>query len=216
MSDPGFREPAGSIRAAGDRALLVEPSTSPALAGLIDSLATAAPPGVADSIAGAHTVLLLLTPEVDAAAVVRDVEHRLQNPPPPREAATTHRVTIPVRYNGPDLAAVADELGCTTSDVIALHTGTDWHCDFIGFAPGFGYLRSADARLTVPRLARSRTAVPPGSVGLADGYSAVYPRASPGGWRLIGTTDAALWDLATTPPNLIAPGTLVRFEEVRE
>lgn len=199
--------------AAGDRSLLIEPSTPLALAGLVDSLALKAPAGVEDSIAGARTVLLVLEQGADAAAIGREVQSRLQHPATAAEAPPVRRVTLRVRYDGADLAAVADELGCSTADVIALHTGTDWHCDFIGFAPGFGYLRSPDERLTVPRLTRSRTAVPAGAVGLADGYTAVYPRASPGGWRLIGTTEAVLWDIAEEPPNLIAPGTLVRFEE---
>ena len=55
---------------------------------------------------------------------------------------------------------------------------------------------------------------PAGSVGLAGEYSGVYPRSSPGGWQLIGRTDAALWDPARTPPALLAPGTWVRFEAV--
>lgn len=207
------RGSAGSIVPAGDRALLVEPSTPQLLANLIDSLAVRAPAGVGDSIAGARTVLLLLDPDVNPEAVARDVEHRLQHPAPARAQTAASAVTIRVRYDGPDLHAVAGELGCSVQDVIVQHTGAAWHCDFIGFAPGFGYLRSADGRLAVPRLTRSRTAVPAGSVALADGYTAVYPRASPGGWRIIGTTDAVLWDLATTPPNFIAPGTIVRFEE---
>jgi allophanate hydrolase subunit 1 len=39
----------------------------------------------------------------------------------------------------------------------------------------------------------------------------VYPSPSPGGWHLLGTTDAALWDLSRPDPSLIRPGTHVRF-----
>lgn len=125
-------------------------------------------------------------------------------------------VVIPVRYDGADLADVAQLLGLTTAEVIAQHTGTVWHCAFVGFAPGFGYLESVDGRLTVPRRTRSRTAIPPGAVALAGGYSAVYPRRSPGGWQLIGTTDAPLWDVDRDPPALIRAGTRVRFVEFEE
>jgi allophanate hydrolase subunit 1 len=51
-------------------------------------------------------------------------------------------------------------------------------------------------------------------VGLAGAWCGVYPTASPGGWQLIGRTDATLWDVAAEPPALIVPGTRVRFEAV--
>ena len=74
--------------------------------------------------------------------------------------------------------------------MIAAHTGTAWRAAFVGFAPGFAYLTGGDPRLQVPRRSESRTSVPAGSVALAGEFSAVYPRHSPGGWQLIGTTDA--------------------------
>ncbi|MEV6770858.1 allophanate hydrolase subunit 1 [Nocardia sp. NPDC051030] len=123
-------------------------------------------------------------------------------------------VRIPVRYDGEDLADVANLLGLTTEEVIAQHTGTVWHCAFVGFAPGFGYLESPDGRLTVPRRTQSRTAIPPGAVALAGGYSAVYPRRSPGGWQLIGTTDLTMWDVDRVPPAVIRAATRVRFVDV--
>lgn len=120
-------------------------------------------------------------------------------------------VVIPVRYDGADLDAVAGLLGLTPAEVIAQHTGTIWRCAFVGFAPGFGYLESPDGRLAVPRREQSRTAIPPGAVALAGGYSAVYPRRSPGGWQLIGTTEAPMWDVDRDPPALVRAGTRVRF-----
>ena len=85
---------------------------------------------------------------------------------------------------------------------------------FCGFAPGFAYLEGADDRLVVPRRETPRTEVPAGSVGLADGYSGIYPRASPGGWQLIGTTTAVLWDVEREPPALLRPGWWVQFVAV--
>ena len=82
---------------------------------------------------------------------------------------------------------------------------------FGGFAPGFAYLEGGDPRLTVPRLATPRTLVPAGSVGLAGGYSGIYPRSSPGGWQLIGHTDVALWDVDREPAALLRPGWWVQF-----
>ena len=120
-------------------------------------------------------------------------------------------VEVAVHYDGPDLAEVADLTGLTPAEVVDAHTGTPWTVAFGGFAPGFGYLVGGDPRLRVPRREVSRPSVPAGSVGLAGEFSGVYPRPSPGGWQLIGSTDAVLWDVERDPPALLAPGTTVRF-----
>ena len=90
--------------------------------------------------------------------------------------------------------------------MVAAHTGTPWRVAFGGFAPGFAYLVGGDARLQVPRRDSPRTKVPAGAVGLAGEFSGVYPRESPGGWQLIGTTTVAMWDLDRDPPALLAAG----------
>ncbi|MGW5521210.1 5-oxoprolinase subunit B family protein [Gordonia sp. NPDC003950] len=125
-------------------------------------------------------------------------------------------VRIVVRYDGADLDDVAQQVGTTVAGVIALHTRTRWRVQFMGFAPGFAYLvpdDDADNPLTrVRRRSEPRTRVPSGAVAVAAGYSAVYPRSSPGGWNLLGHTGITVWDESATPPSLLAPGTLVRFE----
>lgn len=143
-------------------------------------------------------------------------------------------VTIDVRYDGPDLAAVADLAGMSTEALVRTHTSITWRAAFGGFAPGFFYLVDAreldaggagvteaaggpsmeSALPAVPRLDSPRARVPAGAVGLADRFCAVYPGASPGGWHLLGTTDARLWDLDRPDPALLAPGMTVRFREV--
>ncbi|MEU0542563.1 carboxyltransferase domain-containing protein [Nocardia sp. NPDC005978] len=130
------------------------------------------------------------------------------------DGADAEPVVIPVRYDGEDLPAVARLLGITEAEVIAQHTGVEWRCAFAGFAPGFGYLESADSRLSVPRRDRARTAIPAGAVALAGGYSAVYPRRSPGGWQLIGTTEAVMFHVDQDPPALVRAGTRVRFVDI--
>ena len=85
---------------------------------------------------------------------------------------------------------------------------------FCGFAPGFGYCAGGDAALHVPRMDSPRTRVPAGAVGLAGEWTAVYPRSSPGGWRLIGRTSLTMWDTDRQPPALLTPGTGVRFTAV--
>ncbi|MEV5313454.1 allophanate hydrolase subunit 1 [Streptomyces sp. NPDC052610] len=129
-------------------------------------------------------------------------------PAPPRPGAV---VDIPVRYDGPDLADVAAHWGVSAQEVARIHAGTEFRVAFCGFAPGFGYLTGLPPRYDVPRRATPRTAVPAGAVALAGPYTGVYPRSSPGGWQLIGSTEAVLWDHARVPAALLAPGTRVRF-----
>jgi KipI family sensor histidine kinase inhibitor len=131
--------------------------------------------------------------------------------PDSKAAPSFHEQEIVVRYDGPDLDEVARLTGLTHAEVVAAHTGTPWRVAFGGFAPGFAYLVGGDPRLHVPRRERPRPSVPAGSVGLAGEFSGVYPRSSPGGWQLVGTTDAVLWDADREPPALLSPGTTVRF-----
>ncbi|MBK8758767.1 MAG: 5-oxoprolinase/urea amidolyase family protein [Actinomycetales bacterium] len=131
--------------------------------------------------------------------------------PPPTSAEAAPPVTIPVHYDGPDLAEVATHTGLTPAEVVAAHTGMPWQVAFGGFAPGFAYLVGGDPRLQVPRHPQPRTTVPAGSVALAGEFSGIYPRSSPGGWQLIGRTDVVLWDPDRTPPAALQPGQHVRF-----
>jgi len=112
-------------------------------------------------------------------------------------------------------ADVARLCGLSTDEVIQRHAAGDYRSAFCGFAPGFSYLIGGDPILHVPRLAEPRPAVPAGSVAIGGPFTAVYPGASPGGWRLLGRTDARMWDLDRAAPALAPPGTAVRFAPVR-
>ena len=120
-------------------------------------------------------------------------------------------IEVPVRYDGADLELVAQAVGLSVSEVVSLHSGTTYQAAFAGFAPGYVYCTGLDPRLHLPRRPTPRTAVPAGSVAIADVYTAVYPTASPGGWHLLGTTDLPLFDLHRAEPALIRPGDKVRF-----
>jgi KipI family sensor histidine kinase inhibitor len=122
-------------------------------------------------------------------------------------------VEIPVHYDGPDLSEVARLTGLGVRDVISAHTRSEWRVAFCGFAPGFAYLSWGDSRLAVPRRGEPRTSVPAGSVALAGEFSAIYPRSSPGGWQLIGHTEAIVFDVDREPPALLQLGVAVRFVE---
>ncbi len=130
---------------------------------------------------------------------------------PSETAPDGELVEVPVEYDGPDLAFVADAWGTDVDGVVRRHTSLDFVAEFCGFAPGFAYLAGLPGDLAVPRLESPRARVPAGSVGLAGTWCAAYPSATPGGWRLIGRTDAVLWDQAREQPALLAPGTRVRF-----
>lgn len=166
-------------------------------------------PAVEEIVPAAVTVLL--DGVADPAALAERLRHLRVPRTVPADAAP---VVLPVRYDGPDLAEVASLWGVAEEEVAAIHSGTGFRVAFCGFAPGFGYLTGLPERFHVPRLATPRTAVPAGSVALAGPYTGVYPRTSPGGWRLIGRTDAVLWDVAREPVALLSPGTRVRFEAV--
>lgn len=118
---------------------------------------------------------------------------------------------LPTRYDGEDLPFVCEFTGLTVDEVIDLHATTEYRVAFCGFAPGFAYIAGVPQALHLPRRTSPRTSVSAGSVALAGEFTAVYPRASPGGWQLVGSTTVALWDSERNPPNLLAPGSRVRF-----
>lgn len=171
-------------------------------------LRSAGLPGLVDVVPAAATVLV----RCDGVDACRAVASHLAAVEPLDADAAGAEVVIPVRYDGPDLAAVAAATGCDVAELVAVHSGAEYRVAFCGFAPGFGYLTGLPARLHLPRRDTPRTRVPAGSVAIAAGYAAVYPRTSPGGWHLIGSTDLILFDPAREPPVLLAPGTAVRFE----
>jgi len=142
---------------------------------------------------------------------LRDVDlSRLTEQPLPETTPTV----IEVRYDGPDLRATADSFGLSTEALVDWHTGSPWTVEFLGFMPGFGYLTRADHQRAVPRLESPRSAIPDGSVGLAGLYCGIYPRSSPGGWRLLGQTDHVLFDAAGRGATL-SPGDRVQFSATR-
>ena len=193
------------VRPYGDAAVLAELPRDRAPAAVARSIAGR--DGIVDAVPGAHTVLVEFDPRIwtpDAIAAALDASADVH------VAAAAH-VDVPVRYDGPDLDAVAQLCGLDADDVIRRHSAAAYTVAFCGFAPGFAYLTGLDAALQVSRRDEPRSSVPAGSVAIAGEYSAVYPRSSPGGWRLLGRSDLTLWDVERDPPALLMPGTTVRF-----
>jgi KipI family sensor histidine kinase inhibitor len=198
---------------AGTSAVLVELDSLEQVMGLNAELRDAPPTGTVDLVPAARTLLVVF----DAAAttverVVADVSRRRITSVEERAGPL---VEVPVVYHGADLAEVAERSGLSEEEVVARHLRPEYTVAFCGFAPGFAYLAGGDPALRVPRRRSPRTAVPAGSVGLAGEFTGVYPRQMPGGWQLIGRTDAVLWDLDRDPPALLPPGTRVRFVPAR-
>jgi 5-oxoprolinase (ATP-hydrolysing) subunit B len=193
----------------GDAAVLVELDDLDAVLGLHAALEDDPPDGVVELVPAARTLLVAFDPARTSPDAVGEAVRAARPTRAARERGPL--VEIPVVYDGEDLVEVAELAGCSPEEVVRRHTGGEYVAAFCGFAPGFAYLDGLDTRLHVPRRDSPRTRVPAGSVALAGRWTAAYPRASPGGWRLIGRTDATLWDTGREPPALLAPGTRVRF-----
>lgn len=163
--------------------------------------------GLEEVVAGHDTVLLIWeagrTPPTDLRERVARVLGSAHRDPEPRT------VTIDVRYDGPDLDDVAQACGMSPEEVVRRHAAAAYEVGFVGFAPGFAYLLGGDPALQPPRRHSPRPRVPAGSLALAGEYTAIYPAASPGGWHLIGSSDAALFDLARPEPAALTTGTRV-------
>jgi len=197
----------------GDSALLVELGDLEAVLGLFRGLEATRPDGVVDIVPAARTIGVVVEPRILSLSAAAAWVDRTE--PPAAESVDERVVDLDVQYDGEDLAEVALLTGLAEAEVVRFHTESTWRVAFGGFAPGFAYLVPDGDPLDVPRRATPRTAVPPGAVGLAGAFTGVYPRSSPGGWQLIGRTDAALWDETAESPALLTPGTVVRFREAR-
>src|SRR5690348_7692945 len=193
-------------------AMLVELDDLDATLMLFEALNRAPMEGIEEIVPAARTLLIRFRPEiVTAGALARhvaglDLTHVSRS--------LGQLIEIPVRYDGEDLPEVAELLGITPEEVILRHTGAEYTVAFAGFAPGFAYMVAPGADLEVPRRKTPRTRIPAGAVGLAGPFSGIYPRESPGGWQIIGTTPLAMFDLGRERPALLQPGDRARFYDL--
>lgn len=164
--------------------------------------------GIEELLPAARTLLVRFAPwHIDRGRLIGEIGRRDLSP---ERRKPGKRVSIAVHYVGEDLDEVAKLLGISPQEVIRRHTAKDYLVAFCGFAPGFAYL-SGGAGFQVPRRASPRTRIPAGAVALAGGFSGIYPKASPGGWQIIGITEQVLWDAGRPQPALLRPGYRVRF-----
>ncbi|TBN42428.1 5-oxoprolinase/urea amidolyase family protein [Paracoccus subflavus] len=199
----------------GPRTMLVELPDLDRTLDLFDALTAAPLPQIAEIVPAARTLMVRTAPGVAAdgrlaaaiAAVMPEATARRSDP--------AEAIEIPLTYDGEDLAEVAGHLGLSVAETIAAHGAAVWQVAFTGFAPGFAYMTCDDPRFDLPRRASPRPRIPAGAVALAGRFCGVYPKASPGGWQLIGTTPVPMWDMSRDPPALLRPGARVRFVERR-
>ncbi len=194
------------LRPVGDRGLMLDlpDGTAARVAGLISAELA----GLVDVVPGHRTVLVTWDVEPSREDLVALARHAIAAAESSDEG---RRHEIAVRYDGRDLETVAELAGLSVDDVVARHIEFEYTVSFLGYAPGFAYLVGGDERLHVPRREEPRQRVPGGSVAVAGPYSGIYPREGPGGWQLLGRTDAELFDPRRLPPALLAAGDRVRF-----
>lgn len=206
------------IRDAGDSALLLEwddvidPRVNSQAIAVATALRDARLPGVRDVVSTYRSVALFFEPLKADPQALRDALMRAVSTP--LEIVRGDTIEVPVTYGGetgPDLSVVAAWAGLSPDEVAERHAGVEYRVFMLGFLPGFGYLGSVDERIAAPRRDTPRLRVPVGSVGIAGKQSGVYPRASPGGWQVIGWSPIHLFDPARSPSALLEPGDTVRF-----
>lgn len=200
--DPGWRW-------VGERGLLV--ATGEVTLPRYQSLVSQNFPEIEDLIPSDGSILMILHRGMPVSAALRAA---LTTPLTAAAALPGRLHHIAVEYGGaagPDLPGLARWAGISVTDCIERHAAADYIVAFLGFQPGFPYLRGLPDALCAPRRATPRVRVAAGSVAIGGRYCGVYPADGPGGWHLIGRAAAALFDPARSAPALLMPGDRVRF-----
>jgi KipI family sensor histidine kinase inhibitor len=209
-----------SLRNYGDNAVLVEWATSGFDADVSDQVHALAAqlrktPFLTEVMPGYDSLVVSFDAAAQTiAAVTQHVEHALQSGAALDAATQSRLVDIPVTYGGeggPDLAALAETIGKTAADVIALHSEPEYRVCMMGFIPGFAFLSAVNPLLQHPRHATPRAHVPAGSVGIANWQTGIYGLDSPGGWQIIGRTSVTMFDAARDDPFYVEAGDRIRF-----
>lgn len=202
--------PVGDLAATLELGDAIDPEIAARVAAVDRELAAAAIDGIREAVPTYRSLLVVYDrarlPFERLAERLLDLAKRAKP-----DATTGRRVEIPVVYDGEDLDKLSERLRLSKDEIVARHAAREYRVFMLGFSPGFAYMGEVDETLRVPRRKTPRTRVPAGSVAIAGAQTGVYPRALPGGWNLIGRTNAGLFDPHSTTPSLLSPGDLVRF-----
>lgn len=212
------------IRPQGDRCLMIDlgdridQAVGLRCLTLAERLRQAQVPGIVDIVPSFTAVAIYFEPSAalgeDPMAHISALVHTLAGQIKDGAALQSRRIQIPVCYggeHGPDLKDVAKRMGLTPNEVVQAHHGTICRVYMIGFAPGHPYIGIHDERFNLPRREVPRTALPAGSLGVANRQSTIYPNVLPGGWHIIGATPLRLFNAQAEQPTLLWPGDEVEF-----
>ncbi len=170
---------------------------------------------VEECVPGAQTLFVRQRDRsMSNGTLIREIE-RLARVPTEHVAPSTRTHHVEVIYDGADLDDVAALAGLSVDEVVRRHTSPTYTVAFLGFSRAFPYLVGLDPTIVAPRLESPRPSVPAGSVGMGAGFTGIYPASTPGGWRLLGRTNAVFFHENREPPSLLAPGDAVVFRSVR-
>ena len=218
-----FEHPA--YRIMGDRALLVELGDE--ISALVNTkvrelflcLKNNRVEGVVETMPGYRSLLIVYDPLKITLSALKERLKKYHTAIDRSEIPKPRTLEIPVVYGGeygPELDWVAEFHRVPPEEIIRLHTGTTYRVYMIGFTPGFAYMGQLPEAIATPRRETPRTAVPRGSVGIAQNQTGVYPVKSPGGWQIIGRTTLRLFDPEKWPPTPLEMGDLVKFLSIKE
>lgn len=220
---PLYSEP--NFRYGGDRSLFVEvgdeitPEVNRGIRNLLSAIDEADLAGVQAMAPTYRSILVYYNPLAVGTEALKERIAELYSNLEDAELGGAKVVEIPTLYGGeygPDIDFVASHNGLSEEEVVEVHTGSDYLVYMVGFNPGFPYLGGMSERIATPRLPTPRVRMVPGSVGIAERQTGIYPLASPGGWRVIGRSPIRMFDPDREPPSLVEAGDLVRFTSVDE
>ena len=174
-------------------------------------------PGIVETVPTYRSLLVMYDPSQCSAGAMRAALSQTLAAMTTTVLPEGRLIDVPVHYGGrwgPDLADVATHCGIAPHEVVRLHAEPIYNVAMLGFAPGFAYLLGLPAALATPRLATPRLRVHACSVGIAGAQTGIYALETPGGWRIIGRTDLALFDATRDDPFALHAGDRVRFVPV--
>src|ERR1700737_92840 len=190
------------IATAGDRALLVTVSGGSRARLRAASVALRSVPGVVTAIVGHESLYVIGT--TDRAAVTGAIDGA-QNTSASKGAH--HRIEVSFAdEQALDLREFLAAAQLSREEFLRRLAHVRPPPRYLGFRAGFAYLDGWPEEWRMPRRPTSRNLVPGGSFGIAGAMAGFYPVYSPGGWNILGRTDARLWDPSREPPNLLAAG----------
>lgn len=166
--------------------------------------------GVLEVVPGMNNLLVLFDPLAVAAPELEQVLRMLWRDVEGVEAVGAAH-TLPVVYDGEDLADWARHCGLSIEAAVALHADATYSVAAIGAMPGFPYLSGLDPRLAWARRASPRMTVPEGAVIIGGAQAGLMPMTAPSGWHIIGRTATRLFDPSAAAPILLQAGDTIRF-----